>query len=241
MNADKLIKADVHLHTCLSPCAEITQSPKRVIEKVNEKGFHLVFITDHNSIGNAEAAIKAGKNYGDLQIYPGMEITTREEIHILSLFENIGIAGRTQDYINNYLPDVYFEKEMHEQILANENDEVEGFYEKSLFSAVDLDLDEVIELIHENKGIAIAAHIDRQSFSIISQLGFIPERCKLDALEISPNMSLNYAKEIYKNYSMRYKFVKGSDSHSLNTIGCSFTEYYGKDNSFKSFYNYINE
>ena len=169
-----------------------------------------------------------------------MEITTREEIHILSLFENLVNAGRTQDYINNYLPDVYFEKEKQEQIIANENDEVEGFYGKSLFSAVDLDLDEIIDLIHGNNGIAIAAHIDRQSFSIISQLGFIPEKCKLDALEISPNMSLKDAKEIYKDYTLKYKFVKGSDSHSLHTIGCSYTEFNGKDNSFNSFYNFIN-
>ena len=139
------------------------------------------------------------------------------------------------------MPEIYFEKEKQEQIITNEYDEVEGFYGKSLFSAVDLDIDKIIELIHGNNGIAIAAHIDRQSFSIISQLGFIPEKCKLDALEISHNMSLNDAKEIYKDYALKYKFVKGSDSHSLNTIGCSFTEYYGKDNSFKSFYNFINE
>jgi 3',5'-nucleoside bisphosphate phosphatase len=241
MKAGKLIKADVHLHTCLSPCADITQSPKRVVEKAKEQGFNLLFITDHNSMVNAEAAIKTGKDLGDLWIYPGMEITTREEIHILSLFENLDDAGNTQDYINNYLPDVYYEKERQEQIIANENDEVEGFYGKSLFSAVDLALDEIIELVHTNNGIVIAAHIDRQSFSIISQLGFIPEVCKLDALEISPNMSLKKADEIYKDYALKYKFVKGSDSHSLNTIGCSFTEYYGKDNSFESFYNFINE
>jgi len=241
MKAGKLIKADVHLHTCLSPCADITQSPKRIIEKVNENKFDLIFITDHNSIANAEAAMKSGKDFGKLKIYPGMEITTKEEIHILSLFENLEDAGNTQDFINNYLPDVYYEKERHEQIIANENDEVEGFYGKSLFSAVDLDIDEIIELIHKNKGIAIAAHIDRQSFSIISQLGFIPEVCKLDALEISPNMSLKEADEIYKDCALKYKFVKGSDSHSLNTIGCAYTEYYGEDNSFISFYSFLNE
>lgn len=241
MKKEKLIKADVHLHTCLSPCADVTQSPKRVIEKVNDLGFDLVFITDHNSMMNSEAAIKSGSNFPNLRIYPGMEITTREEIHILSLFENLDDAGRTQDYINNFLPDVYFEKEMYEQIIANEFDEVEGFYGKSLFSAVDLGLDEIIELIHGNNGIAVAAHIDRQSFSIISQLGFIPEKCKLDALEISPNMSLDVANEVYSNYSKKYKFVKGSDSHSLHTIGCSYTEYYSEDNSFKSFQKFINE
>jgi 3',5'-nucleoside bisphosphate phosphatase len=241
MKAGKLIKADVHLHTCLSPCADITQSPKRIMEKVAENNFDLIFITDHNSIANAEAAIEAGKIYGNIKGYPGMEITTMEEIHILSLFENTEDAGSTQEYINDYLPDVYFEKERQEQIIANKNDEVEGFYGKSLFSAVDLGLDEIIELIHGNNGIAIAAHIDRQSFSIISQLGFIPDICRLDALEISPNMNLKQAEEIYKDYSMKYKFVKGSDSHSLNTIGCAYTGFYGEDNTFKSFYSFINE
>lgn len=240
MKVEKLIKADVHLHTCLSPCAEVTQSPKRVIERVTEIGLDLVFITDHNSMVNVEAAIKRGRNLKSLKIYPGMEITTREEIHILSLFENLVDANNTQEYINKYLPDIFFEKEKNEQIIANENDEVEGFYGKSLFSAVDLDIDEIIELIHNNNGLAIAAHIDRQSFSIISQLGFIPEKCKLDALEISPNMSLQEANEVFEDYAKKYKFVRGSDAHELNMIGCSYTEYYEKDNSFESFRDFIN-
>jgi hypothetical protein len=211
------------------------------MEKINDNNFDLIFITDHNSIANTNAAMEAGKIYGNIKVYPGMEITTREEIHILSLFEKSENADSMKEYINNYLPDVYFEKERQEQIIANENDEVEGFYGKSLFSAVDLGLDEIINLIHTNNGIAIAAHIDRQSFSILSQLGFIPDKCKLDALEISPNMSLIQAKEIYKDYYMKYKFVKGSDSHSLHTIGCAYTEFTGEDNTFKSFYSFLNE
>jgi hypothetical protein len=211
------------------------------MEKVSENNFDLIFITDHNSTANAGAAAEAGKIYRDIRVYPGMEITTKEEIHILSLFENLNDAGAAQDYINNYLPDAYFEKEMLEQIIANENDEVEGYYGKSLFSAVDLSIDEIIGLIHVNNGIAIAAHIDRQSFSVISQLGFIPDKCGLDALEISPNMNLKDAKEFYKDYAFKYKFVKGSDSHSLNTIGCAYTEFKGADNSFNSFYNFLNE
>lgn len=237
----KIIKADVHLHTCLSPCADITQSPKMVIEKANEVGLEIVFITDHNSMANAEAATKSGMNFPNLKIYPGMEITTSEEIHILSLFGNLNDASKTQDFINNYLPDVYFEKEKQEQIIVNENDEVEGYYGKSLFSSVEMNMDEIIDLIHCNSGIAIAAHIDRQSFSIISQLGFIPVNCRFDALEISPNMNLKMAKEIYSDYFLKYKFVKGSDSHSLNSIGCSYTEFIGIDNSFKCFKDFINE
>ena len=219
----KLIKADVHLHTCLSPCAEISQSPKRVVERAIEKGLNLIFITDHNSIANAESAMKAAQGYSELNVYPGMEITTREEVHVLSLFKNILSAGKMQEKINEYLPDAYFEKEKEEQIIANEFDEVEGFYGKSLFSAVNLSLDEIIKMIHENNGLAIAAHIDRPSFSVLSQLGFIPDDCKFDALEVSPNMSFDRAEIEYNDYHRRYGFVKGSDSHSLNTFGDVYT------------------
>ncbi|MBN1633793.1 MAG: PHP domain-containing protein [Ignavibacteria bacterium] len=235
----KLIKVDVHLHTCLSPCAEITQSPKRVVEKAYEKGLNLIFITDHNTMANTEAAMRAAKMFDDLRVYPGMEITTSEEIHTLALFENPEDAYSVQDVINNNLPDVYYEKEKAEQILANEDDEVEGFYDKSLLSAVDLSLDEILELIHSNNGLAIAAHIDRPSFSIISQFGFIPDNCSFDALEISPNMNIESAKEYYKEYFSRYKFVKGSDSHSLNMIGSTYMEICGKDNSFEEFRRYL--
>jgi len=239
MISGKLFKADVHLHTCLSPCADVTQSPKRIMERVNEEKFDLIFITDHNSTANVKAAKEAAKKFRRIAVYPGMEITTREEIHILSLFENLEDAERLRDYINNYLPDAYSEMEKQEQIIANEEDEVEGFYDKSLFSAVDLSLDEIIDLIHTNNGIAIAAHIDRQSFSIISQLGFIPEKCKLDALEISPKMKLKEAESIYRDYSLKYKFVKGSDSHSLNTIGCAYTEFRGNDITYKDFCSFL--
>lgn len=240
MKEKRLIKADVHLHTCLSPCADITQSPARVVKKAYECGLDLIFITDHNSIANAEAAMKAAENFERLKVYPGMEITTREEVHLLSFFENLSNAGKTQEYLHNHLPDVYFEKEKEDQIIANENDEVEGFYEKSLFSAVDISFDEIIDLIHDNNGLAIAAHIDRESFSVISQLGFIPQDCKLDALEISPNISIEKAKEVFPEYSNQYRFVKGSDSHSLHLIGSAYTEYYWYDNSFEGLRNYIN-
>jgi predicted metal-dependent phosphoesterase TrpH len=240
MSSEKrLIKADVHLHTCLSPCAEVTQSPKRVVEKAAEIGLDLIFITDHNSVANAEAAINAGKKYENLKIYPGMEITTREEIHILSLFENLEDAKKTQKNIDEYLPDVFYEKEKNEQILANENDEVEGFYGKSLFSSVDLGINEVIELVHLNNGLAVAAHIDRPSFSVISQLGFIPLDCRLDAIEISPNMSFGEANKVFENYLDRFKIVKGSDAHSLEAIGNAKTEFFGIENSFDSFINFI--
>lgn len=234
-----IIKADMHIHTCLSPCAEVTISPKRAVEKAYLAGLTMIFITDHNSAENAEAAMKTAGKYENLKVYPGMEITSREETHTLALFENIYNAASMQDAIYRYLPDAFSEKEYGEQVIANENDEVEGYCRKSLFNAADLSVNEIIDLIHENSGLAIAAHIDRQSFSVISQLGFIPSELRYDALEISPNMSIDKAKTAYKEYSDKYNFVKGSDSHWLDNIGTVFTEFEAGDNTFSSFASYI--
>jgi len=224
-----LVKADIHIHTCLSPCAEITQSPKRVVEKAFNCGIKMIFITDHNSAENTGYALKAANKYEGLRVYPGMEITSKEEVHTLALFENMYDVLNTQNYIFGYLPDTNDPKEYEEQIIANDDDEFEGYSKKSLFSSVKLRIEEILDLVHQNNGLAIAAHIDRPSFSIISQLGFIPDSLKYDALEISPNLSIDKAKEIYKEYT-KYKFIKGSDSHNLEMLGNVYTSFEGKNN-----------
>ncbi len=236
-----LVKADIHIHTCLSPCADIIQSPARVVEQAYRVGMNMIFITDHNTSENAETAMNAGLKYDGLKIYPGMEITSREEAHTLALFENIVDAHSAQDYIYQYLPGTSNQNEYENQIIANENDEVEGYLRKSLFSAVNISLNEIVDLIHANKGLAIAAHIDRESFSVISQLGFIPSNLRYDALEISPNISFEKANGKYTEYSQKYRFLRGSDAHSLNMIGTSFTEFEANDNTFNSLVEYINE
>ena len=234
-----VIKADMHIHTCLSPCAEISISPKRAAEKAYREGLMIIFITDHNSMENAEAAMNAAEKYEKLKVYPGMEITSREEVHTLALFENIKDAYAVQYEIYKYIPDIISEKESHDQVIANENDEVEGYCSKSLFSAVDRNIDYIVSLIHENNGLAVAAHIDRPSFSVISQLGFIPENLNYDALEVSPNTGPDKAKTMYKEYSDKYNFIMGSDSHWLDNIGKAYTEFDGTDNSFSSFASFL--
>ncbi|RPI19130.1 MAG: PHP domain-containing protein [Ignavibacteriae bacterium] len=233
------IKADIHIHTCLSPCADILISPKRIVEKAFNTDLNMIFITDHNSLNNAEAAIKAARYYPSLAVYPGMEITSREEVHILGLFGNMADALSTEEVITTYLPDAVSDSEYREQIIANEFDEVEGFCLKSLFNAVNIKTEDIIKLIHNNNGIAAAAHIDRPSFSIISQLGFIPDDIGFDALEISPNLDIEKAKEKYPEYLGKYKFLRGSDSHSLNWIGSVYTEFEGKNNTFGEFAQYL--
>jgi predicted metal-dependent phosphoesterase TrpH len=233
------IKADIHIHTCLSPCADIGISPKRIIEKAYSCGLTMIFITDHNTAENSEAVIRASAGYNGLKVYPGMEITSREEAHTLALFENMKDAGNMQSIVYNRLANTRNEQEYKEQIIANEFDEVEGFCKKSLFSSTDIRINEIVDLIHKNNGLAIASHIDRESFSIIGQLGFIPDDINFDALEVSPNTKLKDAKRKFADYSCKYNFVTGSDSHSLNWIGNTFLEFESSENTFEAFRNYI--
>lgn len=234
-----LIKADLHIHTCLSPCADVIQSPLKVVEQAFLKNLNLIFITDHNTIENVKAAMIAGEKYRSLNVLPGMEITSKEEVHTLALFSSFEDAYNFQVYTDNYLPDTDIEKEFREQILANELDEVIGFHKKSLSSAVNLRIEEIVELIHQQNGLAVAAHIDRQSFSVISQLGFIPDDLKFDALEVSPNIKINKAKLSFPGYTDKYKFIKGSDAHSLHLIGTNCTDYEYENNSFEGFKNFL--
>ncbi len=73
------------------------------------------------------------------------------------------------------------------QAIVNENGEVEGINNKLLIGATDLPLNELLNYLHQLNGLAIAAHIDRESFSVLSQLGFIDEKMHFDALEITPS------------------------------------------------------
>lgn len=234
-----IVKADMHIHSCLSPCAEVSISPKRIVEKACLAGLSLIFITDHNSVENTEAAMKTAGKYNNIRVYPGMEATSREEVHTLALFENLDNAYAMQNQLYGYLPDSISEKEYNEQVVANEFDEVEGYCKKSLFSAANLSIEEIVNLIHKNNGLAVAAHIDRESFSVISQLGFIPENLRYDALEVSPSITIEQAKLRYKEYSDSHNFIKGSDSHWLGSIGTVFTQFEAKDNSFESFASFI--
>lgn len=221
----KTFKADLHIHTCLSPCTELDMSPKRIIAKARKKEIDIVGICDHNSSENSQAVIEASKKM-NINVFPGMEVTSREEVHVLALFDEIGNALKLQKHVYDNLPGENDEETFGMQIIVNENDEVLGFNKKLLIGATTISLEEVIRIIHLLGGIAVASHIDRESFSIIAQLGFIPENLELDALEISPNITFEEAKKRFKN---NYPVTCSSDAHYPDDIGKGFTSFLIKE------------
>ncbi|MBN2038947.1 MAG: PHP domain-containing protein [Spirochaetes bacterium] len=226
------INSDLHIHTCLSPCSSLDMSPRKIAEEASKKGLSIIAVTDHNSAENIEAVSKASENH-NITVIPGIEITSSEEVHTIALFESVKDSLSVQEIIfNNLQPGENDEDFFGLQVLSNELDEVEGFNKRLLAGATKLSVNEIIITIHQYGGLAIAAHIDRMSFSIISQLGFIPDELEFDALEISRNLTLKEAFSKYKEYS-RFPFIQSSDSHELNTIGSGSIKLMMEEPSFK--------
>jgi PHP family Zn ribbon phosphoesterase len=203
-------------------------SPLAVVKTASEKGLDIIAITDHNSAENVVAAKKAAEN-SDITVLAGMEITSSEEAHILALFDDAESIMKLQNIIyENLLPGENDEKLFGEQIIVNEKDEVLGFNKRLLIGATLLSAHEIVNSIHSLGGLSIASHIDKDAFSIISQLGFIPEDLEFDALEMSPQMDRGKAEESFGMYSA-YTWISSSDAHHLNDICRKTTGFFMKE------------
>jgi predicted metal-dependent phosphoesterase TrpH len=220
-------KADIHIHTCLSPCADLEMSPKNIIKEAKKKGLDIIGICDHNSAENFPAVEKSAHKEG-IKVLGGIEITSREEVHILALFGNESDLFLMQEAVYSNLHGVNDEERYGLQVVVNENDEILYFNNKLLIGATEMSVEEVVELIHKNNGIAIAAHVDREVFSIIANLGFIPERLELDALEIiEPSMKDKV------NTDREFVFITSSDAHYIKDIGKRYSCFLMKEITFE--------
>lgn len=211
-------KADLHVHTCLSPCAQITMSPLRIVRQCKRSNVEMIGICDHNTAENVIAAIRAAEDM-PLIVIPGMEITSIEEVHLVALFDTIDHVLHMQNIVYEHLPSVANDPRLFgEQVIANEFDEILGFQEKMLMTATDIPLGDLVEMVHGHGGIAIAAHSDRPSFGLFGQLGIVPTDLKLDAIELSRHITYECARERFPDIE-RYPILYSSDAHQLEDIG----------------------
>ncbi|MDR2900791.1 MAG: PHP domain-containing protein, partial [Treponema sp.] len=165
--------ADLHNHSCLSPCGSLDLSPRALVELAAGKGVEVLALTDHNSSLNCPAFAKVCAEYNVVPIF-GMEATTAEEIHVLCLFGNLDAALAWSDYVYEHLPPFINNPERTgDQVYVDEDDNIEGEVEHYLISGLDISLDDIGPLVKQRGGIVIPAHVDRQAFSMTSQLGII--------------------------------------------------------------------
>jgi PHP family Zn ribbon phosphoesterase len=218
------LRADLHIHTCLSPCGELAMSPRAVVQAALGAGLDIIAVTDHNTMENVDAVAVAARD-ARLTVLPGIELTTSEEAHILGLFEAGADFGPFQEEVFRNLPDMPNKKRFDEdQVLVDADDYVTGFSPRCLFGATLFALRDAVALIHAHGGLAVASHIDRGSFSVISQLGFIPPGSGLEAVELSPRADLAGAREAL-GLDAGLPVVRFSDAHKPEEIGAASTEF----------------
>ena len=221
-----LFKADLHIHTCLSPCGDLDMSPRGIVEAARALNLDLIAICDHNTAENAAAACRAAKRDGGrVKVLSGLEVCTSEEVHVLALFETPEKALDMQALVYDRMPPKTNRPEIFgEQVVANEDDEVEGFNERLLIGSVNLSLNGVTEAIHERGGLAVAAHIDRESYGLLGQLGFFPPDLDVDAIEISSRCNWPELLAVHPELTGK-PVLRSSDAHYVKDIGSGWTEF----------------
>jgi 3',5'-nucleoside bisphosphate phosphatase len=218
----RAFRCDLHMHTCLSPCAGLDMYPSALVGRAVAEKLDMIAICDHNASENVPHVIRAARGQ-ELVVLPGMEITSREEVHLLALFDRMDGLQRLQDIIYSHLPGENDEKRFGCQAIVNELDEVEGFNNRLLIGATELALADLVRHIHDLGGLTVASHIDRESFSVISQLGFVDPEIPFDALEISGRTGLASARRNFPELA-NYPFLASSDAHRIEEIGSGYSE-----------------
>lgn len=201
---------DFHIHSALSPCGDNDMTPNNLINMSIIKGLDAVALTDHNACENIRAAAAVA---GDKIIFiPGMEVETSEEVHIVTLFPTADAAEEMQRILVDSSPYIPNRPEIFgNQYIMDENDEICGEIDRMLVTASGLDIYTVVAAAKDLGGIAYPAHIDRESYSVLSNLGFIPPDLDISAVEITEKSRTALEGE----YSNRYNIITSSDAHYL--------------------------
>lgn len=223
-------KADLHVHSVLSPCGDLEMSPVRIIEEAKKQQIDILAITDHNSTKHCKLMMKFGEKEG-ICVIPGVEFNSMEEIHCVGLFESLEQVDEIQGFIEENAPDIQNDPQRFGyQVVVNEQEEITEEIDYLLIAALTKGINDIEEKVHQVGGLFIAAHIDRPYYSIKSQLGFIPSDIKLDAIEISYAYSADQAIKEFSN--LNRTIVRNSDAHMPNQLGRAYTKYQMEKPSF---------
>ena len=205
---------DLHIHSCLSPCADDDMTPNNIAGMAALNGLQIVALTDHNSCANCPAFLDACKRQGVVGI-AGMELTTAEDVHLVCLFEELSDAMAFSDEVHGHILPIKNRREIFgNQIITDSEDEPVGEEEILLISATDLFISDAIELVHKHRGHVRPAHIDRESNGIVSILGDVPSEYNFNFVEFNDKSNIP---SYYGKYASlkKAKTLVCSDAHHL--------------------------
>lgn len=221
-------KADLHIHSVLSPCADLSMSPKNIIHKAKQMNIDFIALTDHNSAANVSVTRKIGLEKGVI-VLPGMEVNTKEEVHCLVFFKEMKHLIIFQEIIDLHKNKMDNDEERFGyQLIVDENENILGKEKNLLWMAVDMTLSEISKEVKRLDGMLIPAHIYRPQNGLINHMGFVPDNIEFDGLELENIQQ-------YDLYSKKFNIscILNSDAHYIDDIGRVTTQYYMKEMEFE--------
>ncbi len=223
---------DLHIHSDLSPCGSSDMTPNNIVNMSYIKGLNIISVTDHNTAKNLPPVVMLGEKAG-IKVLPGIEVTTKEEVHVLCYFRNLIDALEFSNIIYSSLPAMMNNPFIFgEQNIYNELDEKTGSIEKLLLNSASLSISEVRTMAVSHHGIMVPAHINKKSNSILGVLGFIPKNLCIDLVEIYDKTAID------EKYVEGLRILRNSDAHQL--VDISEAKNFLELDDIEDIYDYMN-
>ena len=213
------MKFDLHIHSCLSPCANLEMSPSEIVARAKAAGLGGIALTDHQSARNCPAIAECARRAGLACLY-GLEVQTAEEVHTVALFDTVEQALAMTDAVYAALPKRVNDPETFgDQPVVTWDDDIVELEWRILAMGCRLTIPDVAAKVRELGGLYVAAHVDRPNFSVLGSLGAIPDGC-FDALELSRTAD----ESLWLPKTEGYAVVRSSDAHNLDDVARVWTE-----------------
>ena len=218
------MKFDLHIHSCLSPCANLEMSPSEIVKRAVAAGMDGIALTDHQSARNTPAIAECARRAGLACLF-GLEVCTAEEVHTLALFDTVEQALAMTDWVYAAMPKRVNDPDTFgDQPVVTWDDDIVELEWRILAMGCRRTIPETAAKCRELGGLYVAAHIDRPNFSVYSQLGAIPDGC-FDAVELSRTAD----ESEWLPKAQGYAVTRSSDAHNLDDVARVWTEAEGGD------------
>ena len=213
-----MTRFDLHVHTALSACAEDIMSPRQVLLRARETGLTVLAIADHNASAHVEPARRLGRDCG-IVVIPGMEVESREEVHILAYFTDLPALAEFQVLVDQALPPEQNAPEVFgNQLIYDEQDEIVGIDERLRQVGTGLGIEDIIRAVRGLGGAVVPAHVHRRRTSLLSQLGFVDPAADFDAVEVARPEWVKSGLRLGARVD-GFPAITGSDAHFLEDVG----------------------
>jgi PHP family Zn ribbon phosphoesterase len=227
-----IYRADLHIHTVLSPCGDLEMSPGNIVEKAVEKGLDIIAVTDHNHTGHVKLTRELGARKGIWVVY-GAEINTREEVHCLTYFDNDEQVIEFQQEMEGNLQKIPNDASLFgSQLIVDEQEQILEELNFSLYPGLNWGIEEAAAVVHGLGGLFVPAHVNRPTNGLYAQLGFFPADLEVDAVEISRHSAP--ADMVTEHPELESQvLIQNSDAHFIDDIGRAGNRYKMKSCTFE--------